>query len=146
MKKVKISILALVLIGINKECLYAHGHATHIAVGRATYEIWRDFDREFYDSLTKTPSNQREVVNKMKLLKFYYIGLTLPDMFVPEGQEAIRSLIDALYPLRGNLCDPLYVKDVTYNNTRAPIIFIDLQPNQNLTRTSSDGGIYEKPK
>lgn len=133
MKKAKYLFLALFLIGITKEFLYAHGPATHIVLGRSTYEIWRDFDRRFYDSLTKTPSNEREVVNKMKLLKFYYIGLTLPDMFVPEGQGAIRELIDALYPKREFLCDPLHIKDVTYCNTRDPIIFIDPQPNQNLT-------------
>ncbi|MCX7785007.1 MAG: T9SS type A sorting domain-containing protein [candidate division WOR-3 bacterium] len=50
-------------ISINR--LYAHGVATHIAVGRATYSVWYNYDRAFYDSLTKTPANAREVVNKM---------------------------------------------------------------------------------
>jgi hypothetical protein len=53
----KIFCCLLVLSSINVTFLYAHGHATHIAVGRATYPIWSDFDQAFYDSLIKTPAN-----------------------------------------------------------------------------------------
>ena len=134
MKKAMIISCTLILLSMNLNRLYAHAVATHIAVGRATYSIWYDYDRAFYDSLTKTPTNYTETVSKMKLLKFYYIGLTFPDMLLPDGQRNAKGMIDTLYPMRNDLYDPLYITDATYNNTRVPIIFIDLQPNQNITK------------
>ncbi len=58
--------------------LSAHDLATHIYIGSRTHEVWRDFDYNFYAHLTGPEDNTWAVLTR----KFYYIGLTLPDMFL----------------------------------------------------------------
>jgi len=61
-------------------------------------------------------------------IRFYYIGLTLPDMF--EYQEGIANLIDTLYDLRDEMEAifdkvPLIIESVTKNNVLFALSFIN---------------------
>lgn len=108
--------------------LFAYDPAYHMYLGSQTFDVWQNFDPEFYDCVTGAHPN-------IQARKFYYIGLTLPDMF--DFQDGIASLIDSLYAFRdeiGAICDktPVYIKTITRNNVQATIKFIDSPPNANF--------------
>jgi len=62
----------------------AFSPAVHMYIGSQTHDIWEDFDPDFYYILE----------NSKETRKFYYIGLTLPDMF--DYQDDIQNLLTQL--------------------------------------------------
>lgn len=68
------SLLIMTVLG----WLNAHDLATHIYIGSRTMEVWREFDPTFYQYLRRDTNDILGVLTR----KFYYIGLTLPDMFL----------------------------------------------------------------
>ncbi len=123
-RKLLLSII-IILIGVP---LYSFNIATHIYVATQTYELWQSFDPEFYDSLLS-----ESLIGKMTR-QFYLIGVTLPDMFDPESQDGIDSLIGILYDHKNDLVGALHIKDVTYNNVHTRITFNGNYPNNNLMK------------
>lgn len=85
--------------------LNAHDLATHIYIGSRTMEAWREFDPIFYGYLTRPDNDILGVLTR----KFYYIGLTLPDMFLSresgdfDMQGTLRTLAFKLDTFRQRL-------------------------------------------
>ncbi len=67
------------------------GFGSHWYLGSQTFDVWQNFDPEFYDSLTS--QSGYGVFTR----KFYYIGLFLPDLFDSSNQVQIQSLISFLH-------------------------------------------------
>jgi hypothetical protein len=90
-------------------------------IGSKTFSFWQGYDQDFYSVLTLPDDNYYGVMTR----KFYYIGLTIPDLLLPEGQAASRRLVEMLYAYRdtvisekliiayGQLLGPLYIHDST---------------------------------
>jgi hypothetical protein len=109
--------LLLVLAGT----LCAHDPGMHMYIGSKTFSFWQGYDEEFYNALTQPDGTYWGVMTR----KFYYIGLTIPDLLTSEGQAASRELVKMLYDYRdtvvaqklivayGRLLGPLYIHDST---------------------------------
>jgi len=140
--------------------LWGHGLATHKYIGSQTFEVWQDYDPEFYSALLRNDS-----VGVMTR-KFYYIGLVLPDLIDTNAQKAMQALITHLYedlpgdttvvidytvqkeilgvwiriPLRitasvhMNIFSPLRIQEATYNQVQQLMYFNGDFPNTNLTK------------
>jgi len=112
------------LISILPILLLAHDMSLHMSIGAQTFNVWQQFDPVFYDYIsTPAPGVGMDSVKKMMTRKFYYIGLTFPDMFWPHAQSLIRGLINTLYSFRDGLKDPLYIHDHTKDNVQSKIEF-----------------------
>jgi len=122
--------------------MYAHDLATHMYIASKTFDIWQDFDPQFYRDLT----GPRNEYIPMLTRKFYYIGCMLPDMFTQ--QDYIKSIIDRLYHVRDTIIQiagtriihiqmtgPLYIQDITEAMIQAPLISRDEDdPHRNLDK------------
>ncbi|RKX70885.1 hypothetical protein DRP53_03565, partial [candidate division WOR-3 bacterium] len=98
--------------------LSAHDLSFHMSIGARTFDVWKEFDNQFYQDIsTANP----QFLGGAMLLKFYYIGLTFPDMFWV--QSPLRTIIDTLYNHRKDLLDPLKIEDWTKENVQVPIEF-----------------------
>ncbi len=142
--------------------LYAHDPATHMYIGSQTFDVWQDFDPEFYSALCEGNTNTGVFTRK-----FYYLGLILPDMVDTVAQLGTRELITELYE---NLPEDstitldytfsqnilgvwirlpvtitatvkmksnhhgLKIRDFTYNNVQDPMYFNGNFPNTNLAK------------
>ncbi|KPJ72934.1 hypothetical protein AMJ52_04550, partial [candidate division TA06 bacterium DG_78] len=120
----------IIIIIFTGSALFAFDPAYHIYLGSQTFDVWQDFDPDFYEQLAGPNPNT-------EARRFYYIGLTLPDMF--NYQDGIANLIDKLYDLRDEIEAifdkvPLIIQDVTKNNVQARVIFNDPPPNYNLQK------------
>ena len=109
----------------------------HAWLGWQSFYVWQDFDPSFYHELTKPTQEQTEDrLNQRMVIKFYLIGLMLPDLLTPEGLEASRKTIEGLYAKRGDLRDPLKIEDATVEQVKAESAFTwgpsSPIPNNNL--------------
>ena len=132
----------------------------YMYIGSQTFEVWQDYDPEFYSALLRNDS-----VGVMTR-KFYYIGLVLPDLIDTNAQKAMQALITHLYedlpgdttvvidytvqkeilgvwiriPLRitasvhMNIFSPLRIQEATYNQVQQLMYFNGDFPNTNLTK------------
>jgi hypothetical protein len=105
----------------------------HMYLGLRTPDIWQTYDPPFAESLKRPigPYGSASVA-AMMTLKFYLIGLILPDLFIPAQQGIVRAIIKELYKERHNLGGPLLIKDWTYNNILDSFVFTAPEPNANL--------------
>ena len=130
MKKLKTIILLIVLLTIPVS-IYAFAPATHMYLGMQTPEVWRDYDDTFANYL-----NNGDFTNAitLKITKFYYLGLTLPDMF--DQQDAIREVVNNLYDNRNYIDDAssLEIKVETKNGVNSDITFNGALPNHNIEK------------
>lgn len=60
----------------------AHDRATHMYIAAQTFDVWRDYDLDFYYALIGDCPQGTET------RKFYYIGLMLPDMLDATAQNS----------------------------------------------------------
>lgn len=129
--KYKMMCLMIVFI-LFKGSLFAHDLATHMYVASKTFDVWQDYDPEFYEWLNRTDANG------LWTRKLYYIGTTLPDMFVSAAQKGIREMLKDLYKRRDigvwGLIGPLYIEDEIYQWSRDSFEFLDFPPNNNLRK------------
>jgi hypothetical protein len=131
MKRDKVIFLFLVMgiVGISS----AHDLATHISIGSKTKEVWRDFDYSFYYRLNGPEDNNDAIITR----KYYYIGLTLPDMLSSNqtsnfgAQEMLRTLVFQLDTFRQRLENTMiwYNTGIHYPPTGEEIV---LQVRYNL--------------
>ncbi|OYD14524.1 hypothetical protein CH333_07815, partial [candidate division WOR-3 bacterium JGI_Cruoil_03_44_89] len=111
--------------------VYGFDPATHMYIGSQTFDIWQDFDPDFYDCLV---GNYGVPYIEMMTRKFYYIGLMLPDILSEESQGWTRTLINELYNIRDHIPGgPLHIEEHTKNNVQTPIIF-DPNPSNDLSK------------
>ena len=108
--------------------LFSHGLSLHISVGIKTFDVWKDFDYQFYKDITDPPN----WLEGIKIKKFYYIGLTFPDMFWK--QSALKTIIDTLYNYRDELKIPLKIREWTKQNVQVPIKFWYGDDSHNLAK------------
>jgi hypothetical protein len=87
MKKI---ILLTILIGIIiVPNVNAFNVITHCYVSSQMFDIWQYYDPQFYRDLT----NPADAISYL-VKKYYYIGLTMPDMLDATGQKwSINTLI-----------------------------------------------------
>jgi len=104
----------------------ASSPATHMYIGSQTFDIWQTFDSEFYDALNSTNEFTRVMTRK-----YYYIGLTLPDLFNTSEQSAIREVINVLWNNRDALTGPLWIYDYVHDNVQQTMEFVGTAPNGN---------------
>ncbi|MBN1699456.1 MAG: hypothetical protein JW881_18185, partial [Spirochaetales bacterium] len=131
-------LLLVMLFILLPAALYAWDPASHVYMSLNMKDIWKDYDPEFYDAITK-----QNILDETSILtnKFYYIGTTLPDMLDESGQNSIRNLINKLYKTKdkfpGWILDLSFAFDIrehTYDNIQSKIDFIDSPPNQNIEK------------
>jgi hypothetical protein len=121
----------------------AHDPGMHVYIGSKTFDIWRNYDRDFYNALMLPDTN----IRGMEVRKFYYIGLTLPDLLLDAQQRAVRALLDTLHSVRVDirrwygsvrisLDGPLSITDRTYENIQTPITYApgELPMNSNFEK------------
>lgn len=70
--------------------LHSHDVLTHMYIGWRTFDIWKDYDQEFYDSLTDIDPVWWD---NFWTIKFYLLGLMLPDILHDTVQAGIRDVI-----------------------------------------------------
>ncbi len=114
----------------------------HMYLGASNPAIWQDFDPEFgnYLYFGWPPPDTIHLLTT----KFYLIGLTLPDLFIPQRETACRSLITQLHSIRDSitanvpsipfLTIPFYISDTTYHYVQTLITFNGPQPNGNFQK------------
>ena len=122
--------LFLVIPLVLSSSLFAFDPAYHMYLGSQSFDVWQDFDPDFYAQITGPYAN-------LEAIRFYYIGLTLPDMF--EYQDGIANLIDTLYGLRDELLAifdhvPLIIEDWTHDQVQVTINFNHPPPNNNIVK------------
>ncbi len=118
----------------------AFAPATHMYIGSQTFDVWQNYDSDFYNCLNGSGEYSEFYVTLTR--KFYYIGLTLPDMFDEEVQAGIDTLLTRLHENReffwltiiptGELRGPLYIQDETLQKVQTRIEFDGSPPNSNL--------------
>jgi len=129
---IKILIICAVISPI---LLSAHDGSLHMFIGSQTSDIWQNYDPAFYNALVNAQSTWENSadVQKLSLLKFYYIGLTFPDMLWPHAQGMIRGLIAKLYET-GGLTGPFDITATTYNLVQTEIEFSYGDNSHNLEK------------
>lgn len=100
MRKTRKIITMIVFVATTCGIVRASSPGTHMYIGSQTFEIWQTFDSDFTDCLNGIGCTDQY---SMLVRKYYYLGLTLPDMF--NFQEEIRQLINTLYDKRDNMQD-----------------------------------------
>lgn len=133
MKYVPKGICSLLLVPM---FLLAHDMSLHMKIAAETFNIWEEYDPEFYNRLVTPAQSVSDSVEKMMTYKFYYVGATLPDLFFPYAQSSIRKLINKLYEQRGNLLDPFYIRTYTKDDVQTPIEFPPNANSHNLEKLS----------
>ncbi|RKX68434.1 hypothetical protein DRP53_10780, partial [candidate division WOR-3 bacterium] len=113
--------------------LSAHDLSVHMSLGEKTFDVWKEFDYDFYEYITKHSWPGEDSVQRTLVRKFYYIGLTFPDMFWSDAQSIIRELIDSLHGVSG-LKDPFKIKDETNVQVQIPIEFSPGDNSHNLSK------------
>lgn len=115
--------------------MMAHDLSLHMYIGSQTFDVWQEFDPAFYNALVDAQAGWQQPVDLslLMLIKFYYIGLTLPDLLWPSGQEIVKGVVSKLYGVSG-LVDPLRILPTTYNNVQTPIQFSSGDNSHNLTK------------
>lgn len=123
-------VIVLLMIIIAHRLGFAFSPASHIYIGKNTFEVWQDFDPVFYQALTCTTCSQ---TSQILIKKFYYVGLTLPDMF--DNQFELREVITSIYNNgNSNLKYPVHIKTTTYEGVQNTMAFADRssEPNQDI--------------
>ncbi|MEO0226657.1 MAG: hypothetical protein ABIL70_01235 [candidate division WOR-3 bacterium] len=91
----KTFVIVLIIVPI---LISAHDMSLHMYIGSQTFDVWQEFDPEFYNALVSAQAGWQSTpttdYSKLMLLKFYYIGLTLPDLFKGEGGQIFIFYID----------------------------------------------------
>ena len=89
MKKI---VLLTILIGmIVVPNVNAFNVITHCYISSQMFDIWQNYDHQFYSDLT----NPDDAVSYL-VKKYYYIGLTMPDMLDNEGQKLSKVVLNIL--------------------------------------------------
>ncbi len=135
----KSSTTILCIISLMPILLSAHDMSLHMYIGSQTFDVWRNYDPEFYDSLVSAQTwwEQSRSLHRLSTLKFYYIGLTLPDLLRPAAQDTVRNILNKLYEESSNLCDPLKITETTHNLVQADMIFPTGTNSHNLEKLSA---------
>jgi hypothetical protein len=119
----------------------------HVYIGSQTFSLWQNYDPDFYNALMLPDTS----VTGFEVRKFYYIGLTLPDLLDDQNMGIVRGLINTLYAYRDSvvrksygsvnvsLDGPLSITDTTYNNVQTHITYPsgELPMNSNFPKTCS---------
>jgi hypothetical protein len=122
----------------------AHDIGMHVYIGSQTFNLWQDYDPEFYNALILPDTS----IIGFEVRKFYYIGLTLPDLLRDQNMSIVRGLINTLYEYRDSvvrewygsagvsLDGPLYITDTTYQYVQIPITYAggELPMNSNFAK------------
>lgn len=128
--------ILIVCAVISPVLLSAHDGSLHMFIGSQTPDIWQNYDPAFYDALVNAQSTWETSANvqKIMLLKFYYIGLTFPDMFFSHSQGMIRGLIAKLYetPM---FAGPFDITATTHNLVQTEIEFSYGDNSHNLEKS-----------
>ncbi len=129
-KKVALLTVMIGIFFVSKRNLWAFDIATHMYIGSQTFDLWQNFDNTFYNYLIQ--SSDEGIMTR----KFYYIGLTLPDLMEEEGLAWSKAIIDTLYnhPPEVEVTRALNIYSSTYNQVQTDFIFYDPKPNQNLQK------------
>ena len=156
MRNIKRLVVALVVV-VGVVPLQGFDLATHLYVASQTFDVWQDFDPDFYNALVSGDDSLRITTRK-----FYYIGLLLPDMIDTSAQSGEREIISKLHALphdttisidtslsvwglvhisgtihftvRQRRWSPLIIKDETYQNVQTPLLFNGDFPNWNFEK------------
>ena len=130
------SIVTATLAVVALHASFALGYNTieHAWLGlQSSDQLWANIDPAFHESLNKETAPCSEAWrNQFVLKKFYLIGCMLPDMFLSYEMSASRDLINALYPYRDELMDPLKVHGHTDSMVATDLHWTDPQPNDNF--------------
>ena len=132
-RKIAHILLVLIFLGIIPKGVLAHDIITHMYISSKTYDIWRDFDPDFYNALIHDGDSLGVV------RQFYLIGTTLPDLFDLEAQAGVRKFIQALYEKRdildyANPHPPYRITRETDSLVSVPMYFSGEFPNKNLRK------------
>lgn len=67
----------------------------HAWLGYETIDtLWQDLDPAFHEAINAGPTQDPDsIVSYGKTVKFYLIGTMLPDVFTPEAQSMLRSMM-----------------------------------------------------
>ncbi|KPK68381.1 hypothetical protein AMJ87_12010, partial [candidate division WOR_3 bacterium SM23_60] len=114
--------------------LLAHDMSLHMKIAAENFDIWEDYDPDFYNRMITPAQSIPDSVLKMMTYKFYYIGTTFPDVLWPNAQSLIRGLISNLFDYRDNLDDPMHIQEWTKNDVQVPVIFQSGTDSHNLHR------------
>jgi hypothetical protein len=93
--------IALLALSGAKAAL-AHSPQMHMYLGQSTIGVWNNFDPNFVNTFNLN-TTQGKVTRK-----FYYLGLSLPDMFDEAAQNGINKLIQELYNKTYTYYDTIY--------------------------------------
>ena len=131
--KVYSYLFIFVVLSLPSLC-YGPDVATHMYVGWQTFDLWQDFDPDFYNVLTRECEIGTDAYDTTILAqKWYLIGLTLPDLFTKEGMSWVQAIIEAFKnPPDGlEFCRALNISDNTYNLTRVKFTYDTTNPEPN---------------
>jgi len=139
MSKMFVGILFALLAASIAAPAFAHSPAMHAYIGQNTIGVWNSFDANFV-----TCFNRIDHVG-CSTKKWYYIGLTMPDMFEVNTQEQIYTLLMKFYNIRNNMPSnsPLYIIDNTMSQTVTRMDFNGQFPNNNVSKLR-DMAIYAR--
>lgn len=118
--------ISFLLIFFFASNLFSFNVATHMYIGRHTFDVWKDFDPTFYNLISNTyPSYDRYFCRK-----FYYIGLTLPDLLSEKGQkhseEFLEKTIEVWQPYSDVTLTNEDAKEITKNMVQLFEFLIEL--------------------
>jgi hypothetical protein len=126
------SVLSVVAVAIGLMCAVAPAYdpGTHVSIASKTFDVWMNYDREFYDSLMLPDTS----FNGFEVRKFYYIGASLPDLLLPAQMSVAGGMLRLLHGVRdtvrkwygevnASLDGPLSITDTTDTNVAVPVTY-----------------------
>lgn len=122
MNKIK-KIIGIIIVLLIPLITYASSPATHMYIGSQTFAIWHSFDPEF-ETLINSDSYWGHMARK-----FYYIGLTLPDMI--GRQEVVRAFLQKITDVNDHLNRALFVPYSVFTGANE-MTFNGNSPNHNI--------------
>lgn len=95
--------IAMVVAVLLVLCTAALGYdpGMHMYLGSKTFDFWSNYDSSFYGYLTMPDNNYWGMMTR----KYYYIGLTIPDLLLPAQEGIVRTIVGMLYHHRSTGID-----------------------------------------